>query len=155
MALVQRTNTANIVHTPNHVILFQGSKIESTVTNSSAVIEDWLSQIYSCFHNGTRIIVGLDCKLKSSYFPKSEVLQLCVDRKCLVIQLCHLDIIPQTLLDFVRDPNILFVGVGVSNWVGKLNEYNKLDCSSAIEAYKLANHSYSSSLLKSVGMTRV
>ncbi|KAL2518538.1 Polynucleotidyl transferase [Abeliophyllum distichum] len=42
---------------------------------------------------------------------KTASLQLCVNTKCLIIQLCYIDYIPQSIKNFLSDPNITLVGV--------------------------------------------
>ncbi|KAI3460741.1 hypothetical protein Pfo_017404 [Paulownia fortunei] len=42
---------------------------------------------------------------------KIAILQLCVDTKCLVLQLLHMDYIPQSIRDFLCDPHTTFVGL--------------------------------------------
>lgn len=55
---------------------------------------------------------------------KTAILQLCVNTKCLILQLLFIDYIPQSVKHFLSNPNLSFVGVEVQRDVTKLrNEY--------------------------------
>ncbi|KAK0581093.1 hypothetical protein LWI29_009985 [Acer saccharum] len=67
----------------------------------------------------------------------TAVLQLCVDTKCLIVQMFFMDYIPESLKNFLSDPNVTFVGVEVARDVAKLkNEYG-LQCSSIADVRDL------------------
>jgi hypothetical protein len=50
---------------------------------------------------------------------------LCVGRRCLIFQLLHADYVPNTLDEFLSDPDYTFVGVGMAADVEQLeNDYD-------------------------------
>ncbi|KAF9594346.1 hypothetical protein IFM89_030475 [Coptis chinensis] len=127
-------------------VQFSGVVIETTVTNKGSTAEDWVIEIRT-LHNGRRIILGLDCEWrcpdKWGYLNKVATLQLCVDNKCLIIQMVYMDYFPQSLKDFLNDPNVTCVGVEVNDDVSRIrNEYG-LSCSSTADIRELASRSYS------------
>jgi hypothetical protein len=59
--------------------------------------------------------VGLDVEWRPSFsgaYSKTAIHQLCVGRRCLIFQLLHADYVPNTLDEFLSDPDYTFVGVG-------------------------------------------
>lgn len=108
-------------------ISFCGKIIETTVTSTTSVAENWLLKIRS-LHSAQILIVGLNCKWKPHPIPslsgKIATLQLCVDTKCLILQLLYMDCIPLSIKNFLSDPNVVFVGIEVEEIMSKLkNEY--------------------------------
>ncbi|KAL0348128.1 UNVERIFIED_CONTAM: hypothetical protein Sangu_1040600 [Sesamum angustifolium] len=69
---------------------------------------------------------------------KSATLQLCIDRKCLILQLFYMDEIPGSISGFLLNPNFTFVGIEVGDDVLKLkNEYG-LECGSCVDIREAA-----------------
>ncbi|KAL5795760.1 hypothetical protein ACOSQ2_000580 [Xanthoceras sorbifolium] len=121
-------------------ISFSGKIIETTVTDKGSVADAWVSYIRSTY-GGQKIIVGLDSEWRPNTNPDLDnttaVLQLCVDAKCLIFQMFYVDYIPESLKNFLSDPNVTFVGVEVARDVAKLrNEYG-LNCSSIADFREL------------------
>ncbi|CAL1354366.1 unnamed protein product [Linum trigynum] len=120
------TNNVRITH-------FSGEAIETTVTSRASVVDNWVHSIPA----GRKLIVGLDCEWRPNTTPfmnnKTALLQLCVGTKCLILQLFYLDYIPQSLKDFLRDPNHTFVGVEVERDVAKLGADYGLSCTSVVD----------------------
>jgi hypothetical protein len=59
--------------------------------------------------------VGLDVEWRprsSGAYSKTTIHQLCVGRRCLIFQLLHADYVPNTLDEFLSDPDYTFVDVG-------------------------------------------
>ncbi|OMO64016.1 hypothetical protein CCACVL1_22099 [Corchorus capsularis] len=127
---------------PNSLIVsFSGKNIETTVTDHASVVDAWVSNIRSMY-NGQQIVVGLDSEWRPHHISylsnKTAVLQLCIETKCLIIQLFYLQQIPQSLKSFLGDPNVTFVGVEVARDAEKLrNEYG-LQCSRTADVRELA-----------------
>ncbi|CAI0380091.1 unnamed protein product [Linum tenue] len=115
------------------IIHFSGEAIETTVTSRASVVDNWVQSIPA----GRKLIVGLDCEWRPNTTPlmnnKTALLQLCVGTKCLILQLFYLDYIPQSLKDFLRDPNHTFVGVEVERDVAKLGADYGLSCTSVVD----------------------
>ncbi|KAK7395987.1 hypothetical protein VNO78_16645 [Psophocarpus tetragonolobus] len=68
--------------------------------------------------------VGLDVEWRPNTEPNMQnpvaTLQLCVDHRCLVFQILHAPSIPRALTSFLANPNNIFVGVGIQDYVHKL-----------------------------------
>ncbi|PWZ31657.1 Werner Syndrome-like exonuclease [Zea mays] len=61
----------------------------------------------------------------SRAYNKKAILQLCVGCRCLIFQLLHADYVPNTLDEFLSDPDYTFVGVGMAADVEQLeNDYD-------------------------------
>ncbi|XP_042499123.1 Werner Syndrome-like exonuclease [Macadamia integrifolia] len=123
-------------------VLFAGNIIETTVTDKASVAEDWVSDIRSRDNGDRRVIVGLDCEWRPHpirYMSNTTAtLQLCINDKCLILQLFYMDYIPQSIKDFLNDPTFTFVGVEVADDAAKLrNEYG-LTCNSTADLRALA-----------------
>ncbi|KAL6543131.1 hypothetical protein OROHE_010651 [Orobanche hederae] len=75
---------------------------------------------------------------------KSATLQLCIDKKCLILQLFYMDEIPNPLKSFLMNPNFTFVGVEVDQDVAKLRDEYGLGCARSmdIRAEIMARRSY-------------
>ncbi|XP_052176374.1 3'-5' exonuclease-like [Diospyros lotus] len=110
-----------------HLVHFADHTIQVTVADKAAAFDEWLNEVLSLYP-GERLIVGLDCEWKpnldASKINRTATLQLCVDTKCLILQLFYMDRIPQILEAFLNDSNVTFVGVEVDDDVMKLrSEY--------------------------------
>ena len=72
--------------------------------------------------------VGMDVEWRPSFsgaYSKTTIHQLCVGRRYLIFQLLHADYVPNTLDEFLSDPDYTFVGVGVAADVERLeNDYD-------------------------------
>ena len=125
-----------------HLVPFCGKIIETTVTDKASIVENWVLSIRSKFmFNGQKVIAGFNCKWKShpirSMSSKIATLQLCVDTECLVIQLLHINDMPQSIRSFLSDSNVIFVGIEIEETVFKLqNEYG-LSCTKKIDVRSL------------------
>lgn len=120
------TRSQHIIAMAKYRITFQGNEIEATVTDKASAVDEWIRGITASCPNPT--IVGLDCEWKPTYSStlknKTATLQLCIDTKCLIVQMFYLDFIPQSLKDFFRDTHFTFVGVEVQDDAQKLlDEY--------------------------------
>ncbi|KAJ0978633.1 hypothetical protein J5N97_014107 [Dioscorea zingiberensis] len=96
----QTGGTAPPPATTYYDIEFAGDVIDTTVTCDGSVTADWIRSVRS-FHRRlrTRPIVGLDCEWRPNFEPGGcnyvATLQLCSSRKCLILQLQHMEFIPQ------------------------------------------------------------
>ncbi|XP_074318826.1 3'-5' exonuclease-like [Silene latifolia] len=112
-------------------VTFAGKTIETTVTKSASTITDWINQIP--FNTlTTNQVVGLDLEWRPhpvrSMSNTTATLQLCVDTKCLIVQLFYVDFIPQSLKDFLSSSAFTFVGVEVADDARKLKSEYGLEC---------------------------
>ncbi|CAN1822959.1 3'-5' exonuclease [Linum perenne] len=121
-------------------IYFSRYQIQTTVTDQATVVDNWV-QSFQSGESGENRVVGLDCEWKPFYGRgrnRTALLQLCVGTKCLIIQLCYLRPIPQSLFDFLRNPNNYFVGVGIDADIEKLSLDYGLSCTSSADLQVLA-----------------
>lgn len=136
-------------------ISFAGYLVDTTVTDKAVDVDVWVRNIRRMY-SGQQVIVGLDCEWKpntSTYMNnKTAILQLCVDTKCLIIQLIYLSYIPQSLLDFLRDPNFTFVGVEVQRDVTKLEADYRLTCSNIADVRELTLSRWPGMFLRKPGV---
>ncbi|XP_059458907.1 3'-5' exonuclease-like [Corylus avellana] len=118
--------------TSKYCVNFAGKTIETTVTDKGSTIDEWVQQWRSLeilsMYDGKPTVVGLDIEWRPhpirSMSNKSATLQLCIDEKCLIIQLFYSDYIPESLKSFMMDSNFIFVGIEVDDDIAKLdNEY--------------------------------
>ncbi|KAM3355842.1 Werner Syndrome-like exonuclease [Capsicum galapagoense] len=108
-------------------VTFYGDQIGVTVTKDATVVNEWILQTMHIHGGG---LVGLDIEWLPCFNPEENhpvaLLQLCVGRRCLLFQLLHKDAIPVFLVNFLRDPNFKFVGVGVKGDAEKLLRDHRL-----------------------------
>ncbi|KAF3670583.1 putative Werner Syndrome-like exonuclease-like [Capsicum annuum] len=138
-------STSSGTGTTKYNILFDGQTIVTTVTNKAAVANEWASKMLTKYA-GKQTVVGLDIEWRPNFSPysnnKSATLQLCIDYMCLIVQLLHLDQIPQTLKNFLANPNFIFVGVEVGEDILKLkNEYGFV-CSNKADIRDVAKNKW-------------
>jgi ribonuclease D len=111
--------------TSKYSVNFAGKTIETTVTDKGSTIDEWVQEILSMY-DGKPTVVGLDIEWRPhqirSMSNKSATLQLCIDEKCLIVQLFYTDYIPQSLKSFMMDSNFTFVGIEVGDDITKLND---------------------------------
>ncbi|KAL7603911.1 3'-5' exonuclease [Lactuca sativa] len=111
--------------------------IVTTVTDKAAVAEEWVGEIVMLYANHPSMVVGLDVEWRPHHISymsnKSATLQLCIDTKCLILQLFYMDEIPLSLKSFLLNPKFTFVGIEVEGDISKLkNEYG-LDCAKSAD----------------------
>ncbi|KAI3448472.1 hypothetical protein Pfo_005137 [Paulownia fortunei] len=136
------TSSSSITFNPRvskYYVTFAATTIETTVTDKAATATEWVQEI-TALYGGSPAVVGLDVEWRPhairSMSNKSATLQLCIDQKCLILQLFYMDEIPESVKGFLMDPNFTFVGIEVGDDVLKLkNEYG-LDCSSYMDKPK-------------------
>ncbi|KAK7302167.1 hypothetical protein RJT34_13048 [Clitoria ternatea] len=123
-----------------YMVLLDGQRIETTVTNKGEAAEEWV-QLVSSTHQGTQMVVGLDTEWtrddKNKKKMKVAILQLCVEDKCLIFQLAHMDYVPHSLRSFLIDSK--FVGVGIMQDIKMLRNGYELECKTGIDVATLAN----------------
>ncbi|PHT50897.1 hypothetical protein CQW23_10644 [Capsicum baccatum] len=128
--------------TSKYSVTFGGKAIETTVSDKGSVIDEWVRQILSLHGNTPMVVVGLDIEWRPHEIKwmsnKSATLQLCIDEKCLIVQLFYLDEIPKSLKDFLSSDNFTFVGIEVADDVKKLKDEYGLDCAKSADIRAMA-----------------
>jgi len=136
-------NDRNILEpsTCRHEIRCDGTTIETIVTNEENIVEQWVSSVYV----GKQRVVGLDTEWMNvqkastkKATMKVAILQLCVEDKCLIVQLFCMNNMPSSLQSFLMDSSFEFVGVGVMNDIDMLKKNYGLDCNTGTDLVKFA-----------------
>lgn len=130
--------------TSKYTVTFEGSSIETTLTDKASVAEAWLLDVYSKY-GGTHSVVGLDTEWMPDDVPskmKAAILQLCVENTCLILQLVHMDDMPDGLRRFLVDTKFTFVGVQVKNDMRKLRKEYGLECEKGVDVLDVARREW-------------
>ncbi|BAD72488.1 hypothetical protein [Oryza sativa Japonica Group] len=120
-------------------VAFGDAVITTTVTSSGAAVEGWLREVRAAY--GPGLIVGLDVEWRPSYGPAQNpvaLLQLCVDRRCLIFQLLYADYVPGSLRRFLAGAADCFVGVGVDKDAERLSDDHGLTVANTADLRPLA-----------------
>ncbi|XP_004288939.1 PREDICTED: Werner Syndrome-like exonuclease [Fragaria vesca subsp. vesca] len=103
-------------------IEFYEDRIRTILTSDAPSVDQWIDDIYHDIgHN--KSIVGLDTEWQwnpETQYQEVAVLQLCVGHNCLIYQLSQSKSIPQSLIKFLGDENLTFVGKEVCGDVARL-----------------------------------
>ncbi|MCL7028071.1 hypothetical protein MKW94_017613 [Papaver nudicaule] len=131
-------------------VYFYNEKIRTTVTHTAYVLDQWIKNIYSDYHDKLdNLVVGLDIEWRRMRNQikrnKVDVLQLCVGRRCLIFQFSCCDKIPKSLYDFLGNKKFIFVGAGIESHAYKLlADYNlkvaRTEELGDLAAYKLTDN---------------
>ncbi|KAK3161477.1 hypothetical protein QOZ80_1BG0077610 [Eleusine coracana subsp. coracana] len=123
-------------------VRFHGDAITTTVTSSGDAVDDWLHEVRAVHRRHLhRLVVGLDVEWRPTFNAArspTALLQLCVGRRCLVLQLLHADYLPDALADFLAEPDHTFVGVGVEGDADRLWEDCGMEVASTVDLAELA-----------------
>jgi hypothetical protein len=134
-----------------------GEQIKTTVTNDAKEIENHISSFLRPSINHQTKVIGFDAewylypnwhlKLGTNAGSSCATIQLCDGHSCLIIQLDRLggvanswsdDLAYKSLLNFLRLPNITFVGVGIKENFAKMEKQYGIFCRNAVELGPLA-----------------
>jgi len=124
---VATTNVVNYTTSSNtydlYDVTFENRTIHTQVTPNSSEVDRWLSS------NASRrlgLLVGLDVEWRPNTHPNRRnpiaTLQLCVGHACLIFHIINSRFIPRSLVSFLQDPNVTFLGVGIRADADKLLE---------------------------------
>ncbi|VFQ84907.1 unnamed protein product [Cuscuta campestris] len=131
-----------------YYVQFGGRRIETTVTDRAAVANEWVAHVRlkHASRGEPTVVVGLDNEWRPHpvrYMSnKSATLQLCIDEDCLILQLFHMERVPEELKEFLADPTFVFVGVEVADDVRKLREEYGLVCARSEDIRELAKRKW-------------
>ncbi|KAI3955308.1 hypothetical protein MKW92_004178 [Papaver armeniacum] len=109
-------------------VSFYTDIIRTTVTPDTSIVDEWIKDVYESFtsklEDGNNLIVGLDIEWvrlrQTSQRNKVAVLQLCLAHKCLIFQFLVKHEVPESLINFLNDERIIFVGSGIDQDARKL-----------------------------------
>ncbi|QHN98468.1 hypothetical protein HN51_033744 [Arachis hypogaea] len=120
----------HLYQTKKYTINFDGKAIETTVANTYTIVDRWVQEIITLYA-GTNY-----SRYKNN---KTATLQLCIDDKCLILQLFHVFKLPLLLKNFLMNPTFTFVGDEVADDISKIrNEYG-LNCGSHADIRELSS----------------
>ncbi|KAF5175071.1 Werner syndrome-like exonuclease [Thalictrum thalictroides] len=132
-----------------------GNQINTIVTHTPSVVNHFISNVLNKYRRSTNVIVGLDIEWRPSFSRNQNppaIIQLCIDNKCLIFQFLYCRGIPQSLADFLNNPDFDFVGVGIDGDVEKLERFYDLNVCNAIDVRPFAVERYGDSGLRNTGM---
>jgi ribonuclease D len=126
-------------------VVFHSETIHTMVTHTPFMVDAWLSNLPRNSHN-SRFVVGLDVE----WLPNRQrnmdnpvaVIQLCINRQCLVFQILRASFIPQSLVEFLENQGNTFVGVGIREDVEKLLRDHSLRVANFVELCTLATERF-------------
>ncbi|KAI3974748.1 hypothetical protein MKX01_037544 [Papaver californicum] len=112
-------------------VSFYNDTIRTTVTPVESIVDQWIADVYASFgskikEEGSNLIVGLDIEWvrlhETSQRYVVAVLQLCLAHQCLIFQFLGRDKeqVPESLVEFLNDERIVFVGAGIDQDARKL-----------------------------------
>ncbi|EES01441.1 hypothetical protein BDA96_03G312100 [Sorghum bicolor] len=141
-----------------YVVSFDEDCFEATLTKSGGEVESWLEETYR-IHRRCRhmLIVGLDVEWRPAAPVPGPVavLQICVDRRCLVFQILRADYVPDALSDFLADRRFTFVGVGIRDDAAKLRDGYGLEVPRTVDLRRLAARTLGKPDLRRAGLQRL
>ncbi|KAJ8539594.1 hypothetical protein K7X08_013846 [Anisodus acutangulus] len=132
---------------------FYTDTIKTTVTSNPDIITQWISQTLSTTRH---VIAGLDVEWRPNFNRNQQnpvaLLQICVDRRCLIIQLLYCHSIPESLVNFLGNRDYAFVGVGVDSDVEKLLEDYEISVKNVVDLRGKAADVYEMRNLRNAGL---
>ncbi|XP_042521149.1 Werner Syndrome-like exonuclease [Macadamia integrifolia] len=142
-----------------YCVTFFGDQIRTTLTYTASVVDVWIAGIQRVHHHRIdqkQLVVGLDVEWCPSFSRSVEYkvsfLQLCVECTRLIFQLLYADLIPTSLIEFLNNPSLRFVGVGIEGDVEKLLEDHELNVLNTLDLSSLAATRLSMPELRSSGL---
>ncbi|KAJ4968762.1 hypothetical protein NE237_015463 [Protea cynaroides] len=142
-----------------YCVTFFSDQIRTTVTHAASAVDNWIADIRRVHQerlNQKQLVVGFDLEWRPSFSRSVEhkvaVLQLCVEGSCLIFQLLYTKYIPKSLIDFLSNPSLTFVGVGIKGDVEKLLEDHELNVLNTVDLRSLAATKLSMPELKKSGL---
>ncbi|XP_027351310.1 Werner Syndrome-like exonuclease [Abrus precatorius] len=124
-------------------VTFYSDTIHTLLTSEPSLVDSWISDILRIHRRRLRhLIVGLDVEWRPNTQRNMQnpvaTLQLCVGRRCLVFQILFAQFMPESLISFLGDRNLTFVGVGIEEDVEKLLEDYSLLVANFVDLRSLA-----------------
>lgn len=138
------------------VVNVHGATITVILVNQETSVDACVNELYSLLARSHKKIVGLDVEWKPNSCSKVATLQLCVDTRCFIFQLIHMESIPVSLKSLLMDPHITFLGVGIGNDSNKLaGDYGLVSNNNVIELGPLAVRVLGESYPKNAGLVQL
>ncbi|QHO57394.1 hypothetical protein HN51_011986 [Arachis hypogaea] len=124
-------------NTSKYTITLRGAEIETTVTDKSTVVDQWVQDMNALYATNSSIVVGVDVE-RCAIRNKSATLNLCINKKCLIVQLFYIDNLPVSLKNFLMNPNFFFAGFEFANDIPNIKKEYGLNFCVHADIKKLA-----------------
>ncbi|XP_057421822.1 uncharacterized protein LOC130715717 [Lotus japonicus] len=100
--------------------------IRTTLTSSPQLVAAWLIHTLDLNRDHyPSLLVGLAIESSGNTNNRVDILQLCAGHSCLIFQISRAPYLPSSLVTFLSNPNISFVGIGIQDDVtALLNRYS-------------------------------
>jgi len=140
-------------------VTFDTHTIHTLLTSDPSLVHSWISTNVRA--NPTGLLVGLDIEWRPNTQRNMQnpvaTLQLCLGPHCLIFQILHSPSIPPSLVSFLADPNVTFLGVGIEEDAEKLLEDYNLHVVNirdlrSLAAQKLGDRELNRAGIKSLGL---
>ncbi|MQM22455.1 hypothetical protein Taro_055507 [Colocasia esculenta] len=136
------------VRTSTWTVMMFGRRITAKVSRDADDINSWVNGVYG-FHGRRicegRLVAGLGVQWRPGSGPAGReptaVVQICVGRRCLIVQLGRCSKVPSALKSFLEDGRVTFTGVGISDDVRRLG-FRELQVGNPREVRKMAVAKY-------------
>ncbi|QHN98470.1 hypothetical protein HN51_033746 [Arachis hypogaea] len=108
--------------TAKYTVNFDYNQIETTVvTDKARIVDQWVKDINDLYPANESVIVGLNVE-RCGRKNRTVTLHLCVDSKCLIVQLFYIGELPLSLKNFFIKPNYFFVGILVAKNISRIHD---------------------------------
>ena len=134
-------------------IKIQGTMVKVSVVDNSSVVDAKIDELKSLLQTLQKRVVGFDVKILKNRI--ANLMLLCVGTRCLIIQLCHLDRIPESLKQFLADQTTCFLGTGMAKINRVLIDEKNIDCWSCFEVGHFAFRILKKEFLESYGLPKL
>ncbi|KAI3926013.1 hypothetical protein MKW98_028149 [Papaver atlanticum] len=142
-------------------VFYYTDTIFTTVTHTETVVDEWIADLYKDYESTKNHVVGLDVEWRrlrsddTGTRNKVAVLQLCLDKRCLIFQFKWCPQVPKSLKDFLGNDKFIFVGSGVDSEAYKLMVDHGLMVARTEELGSSAAYKLSDSYLHRAGLMKL
>ncbi|XP_043717926.1 exonuclease 3'-5' domain-containing protein 2-like [Telopea speciosissima] len=141
--------------TGHYEMKVQGIKVKPRVIDTEIALKTGIEDLWSFVGKGTgsKYVVGLDIECTAvESTNKVSILKLATGSFCLIIRLLNLGTIPHFLFNFLRLPDVSFVGVGIKENVAMLERDYGLQCRNMVDLRFLASSVFDDRRLVGYGL---
>ena len=121
--IINRLPVSFLSKLDTYEIEMHGEKVKVSVVDNPAMVSAKIYELKSSLQTLQRRVVGINIKFVKIYGNSylAKLLLLCCGARCLITQLSRLDLFPETLMQFLSDETICFLGKGMSTIINELN----------------------------------
>ncbi|KAG2693268.1 hypothetical protein I3760_08G088900 [Carya illinoinensis] len=119
--------------------------LKTSVTDGASFVDSFITElVLSCNYMSISSppLIGLDVEfndIDNHAARKPATLQLCSGSGCIIIQLINMEVVPQSLINFLSAPLFCFVGVGIHYSLSLLKRFYGLECRNVVELMPVLN----------------